>query len=63
MAYAAKLGDEAIVQYLIESGANINIQDKAGRNALYYAANPDIAHILLLHYQSTAEEAAEERGL
>ena len=51
------------MQYLIESGANINIQDKAGRNALYYAANPDIAHILLLHYQSTAEEAAEERGL
>lgn len=48
--YAAMLGKNTSVSYLIKSGANVNLHDVDGKTPLYYAVQQDniiILHILL----------------
>lgn len=49
---AAHQGHQALVEYLLSIGANVNIVDKEGDSVLHYAAfgnQPDIMRILLQH--------------
>ena len=45
--YAVKAGNPEVVKYLIENGADVQVIDKDGRNALFWGRSPEIVRYLI----------------
>ncbi|WP_372369366.1 ankyrin repeat domain-containing protein [Candidatus Uabimicrobium sp. HlEnr_7] len=45
--YVARMGDAKMMTLLIEKGAKVNLQDDEGQTPLFYAANVEVAKLLL----------------